>query len=509
MRNGSVIVVAMLLLSGSAWGADANSVSTSGMTYVDIRTGFSVELAAGWEVTGWGVPAGVTGRGKQEGWPGLGGWEPLKLPASKELVRFVLGDGERAQYAEVNLLAIKRELSLGEMVAARQRYWQKNTTRAIVSADVAGLGKGKSYAQPTAFLTVLWRSDDQGAWQWLIREALIQSEAGRYFLLRLITPTGQEKTDDEPTLEIEQIAERFVCLGETQVRRRWSQGSQRGQALLRRVGSAGFEGNPSEQSCYRVLRGGNEIGFFISSASAAPSADPNVETALTMICSGYVADAEGALALARMLGWGKSARGEAGQLGGWKGPVALSGRIVLRGGRGGETFEFTVGACGSSRGYREEGAWQRRVLRVKRWDDLTQPDKVIVREFEVKQELYMPWSVWRRLGNVLDGKASDEYVFMHYGNRTLGHSAVRVTAQTPLPRRGANDKNVVKVARLSRYVVAQMSADGPIVESWFSDEDGGGLIQQRSNGITLRRCAKEGLMKRWAEQIKDVKGGIE
>ena len=55
------------------------------------------------------------------------------------------------------------------------------------------------------------------------------------------------------------------------------------------------------------------------------------------------------------------------------------------------------------------------------------------------------------------------------------------------------------------YVVAEMSPDGPIVESWFSADGRGRLMRQRSNGITIEHCTRNALEKNWSKQLREIR----
>ena len=492
MRNcGRVAIGAVAMLWGAAGvGADG--------TYVDMRSGFSLELGADWELYG-GCPTDeVAQAGSKQGWVDLAGWEAVKIPASKELVRFGVAAGDRKQYLTVDLLVLKRDLEVGEIVTARRQYWERNPTRVIVTEGPALSARLQTTCGPAGFLTVLWRSEDQVAWQWFIREALIRSERGRYFLLRLVVPAGVRRNDNGPEPDIERLTSSFVCFGEAEVRRRWARAGQNGRDLIKRRVSVA-----SGQECYRVMRGGNEIGFLVVTVErkAATGVGPG-QVVGTNIC-GYVADGDGGVKLAGMLGWA----GGPGQMDSGRsstGPLTLAGEIILDPCLGQETFEFTVASPGNTRGYGEEGMWQGGRLSLKRWDDVTQRERVIEAELEVKQDLYLPWSAWRGMGKLLDGKGAQEYVVMLYGNRGLGHCTIKSGPQEAASGGAAQKRDEEP---LNTYVVAQMSADGPVVESWFSGEGTRRLLRQRSDGVTLESCDMSRLEQHWARELQEMNIG--
>lgn len=505
MRHGcSFFLVAVVLLSPPAMAADANTVAVDGVAYVDIRSGFSMHLCRDWQL---GAGDGAYEKAKVTGereYPDLAGWDAIKAPSSKELVGFTSSAVDEVQYLTIYLLVLKRDLSLDEIVASRKQYWQKSPSKVIVTEGPALVKDQKIFSEPTSLLTILWRSDDKGAWEWLIREALVRGEAGRYFLLRWVKCAGEKKGQEDGKETIGQIVSSFVCLGETEVRRRWAQAIQKGQDLLTRWKKSEWKAEPLDHEYYRVMRGDSEIGFLVGQVDVPGATDPNGHKTVTTRYWCYVEDACGGREMAGMLGWATAAQRQEDKLRIFTGPITLSGKIVLDLGGTRETFDITVTASDDGRGYREQGVWTGNALSVKRFDDPAQPQKMTTAELEVKRDIYLPWSVWGGMGKLLDGKGEQEYVFMHYGNRALGHCTLRTAGQRPRETSFAHKDYIIRDTGPTTYIVAQMSGDGPIVESWYNAEGGGRLLARRSNGVTIERCDRSVVGEKWPKQLEKI-----
>jgi len=195
-------------------------------------------------------------------WPNLMNWDALKIPPSKELVRFVPTDNNvQASELRVCLLVVKKNLSIEQMLQTRLGYWQKYPEQATVRKKQTAIFNN----HPAAEFTVIWKSTNKNKEHAsrIYREVLIQNEKDRYFMLVLISPDGTAGDFSAGETLMETIARNFHCLGKTEEDRRWTQAGKQAQQLLDKLKPELLKQYVATGKIwYRLTRFGKDIGFF-------------------------------------------------------------------------------------------------------------------------------------------------------------------------------------------------------------------------------------------------------
>jgi len=353
------------------------------LEYVDSRNGFSLRPPCFSEPLSNRISFILPQTEKpDQAWPNLMNWDAIKIPPSKELVRFVPTDSNvQASELRVCLLVVKKNLSIEQMLQTRLGYWQKYPEQATVQKKQTAIFNN----HPAAEFTVIWKSTNKNKkpTSRIYREVLIQNEKDRYFMLALISPDGTAGDFSAGETLMETIARNFHCLGKTEEDRRWTQAGKQAQQLIDKFKPELLKQHTATNKIwYRLTRFDKDIGFFV--LSRIWQGTGKAEN-LKIQFYGSVGNAEDRSIFAHSQGW--QAVPPTGR-GGTKlpaGPVFLQGEIVLGNNLRNERFDYQfTGPKDTQPDYREQGQWKADTLTVKRYDVPRQSDKFITEKLDVQ-----------------------------------------------------------------------------------------------------------------------------
>ncbi len=488
-----------------------------GPAYVDIRTGFSVRPPFGSEIIG---PGTATTRNSPESISALeefSKWELLKFPESKPLVQFA--QKENQQLLTVHQLVGKGKMEIDKMLEGREDYWKKYPNQAQVRQRRTDTINNRSVGQ----LTVSWSNEPKEPNQHIIREALIQQEKDRYFLLTLVSRgKGDTKAKSAENL-MNMVVRNFECMDRQEQRQRWEQGRKRAELLLGSLDFHWLRELMVDEIWFRIMKDGKDVGYLqlrgqlggdgylIPVTQATPLTLEIYELEITVDIQSNVNNHADAVKLARMLDCGQGLTngngpgGEAAQKIDNTNLIRVNFNSTLLDSMKTEYFFFEYRGGDDNR-YRESGEWNNGMLKAVRYDDPKNPGQSTVETLEVNSNLYLPGVTSHLLGLVLGPEVGLEYVFLRYSNRALRHYVVRVAGREQLemevaPVGEAGQRRVARRKISTWYVVGQAGAEGPIVETWL-DQDGY-TLRQRSEGLELLRSTKDNLKKLWPGQIRE------
>ncbi len=431
----------------------------------------------------------------EKAWPNLMNWDALKMPPSKELVRFMPTDIDvQASELRVCLLVVKKNLSIEQMLQTRLGYWQKYPEQATVRKKQTAIFNN----HPAAEFTVIWKSTNKNKKpaSRIYREVLIQNENDRYFMLVLISPDGTAGDFSACETLMETIARNFHCLGKTEEDRRWTQADKQAQQLIGKLKPELLKQyTATGKIWYRLTRFGKDIGFFaISRTWQGTGKAENLKIRFY----GSVGNAEDRSIFAHSQGWQAVLSADKGTVKLPAGPVFLQGEIVLENNLRNERFDYQfTGPKDAQPGCREQGQWKADTLTVKRYDTPRQGDKLIdaTAKLDVKNDIYLPRSLVSFLPCLLEREIGREYVFMVYYNRALCYYSLRMAATVPIT---VGDKQIT-----TTYLIGQAGTQGPITEFWLDEK--GYVIRRRSCGIVMKQTTEEKIKQLWPNEIKKIK----
>jgi len=431
------------------------------------------------------------------------------------LVHFA--DESSRQMLIVSQLVSKQKMEIDKMLEARQSYWKRHPNQAKIQATQTDTINNRLTAQ----LKVSWKNSVEGANEFIIQEGLVQQEKDRYFLLTLVGSGGEDKEKAAEVL-MKSVAANFVCMSRQEQRARWEQARKRGELLLGSLDFHGLRELMLDESWFRILRGGEDIGYMqirgqlggdgylIPVTQATPLTLEIYELEITVDIQSYVNNHADAVKLARMLDCGQGLSNGKG-LGGEQARrrdnnnlIRVNFNSTLLDSMATEYFFYDYQG-GEDYRYRESGEWNRGILKAVRFDDPQDRGASTVETLEVNNKLYLPGVTGHMLGLILPPEAGLEFVFLRYSNRALRHYAVRVAGQEELEvetsAAGTGQRSGGRRKVSTWYIVGQAGAGGPIVETWV-DQDGY-TLRQRAEGLELRRSTKEDLKKLWPGKIRD------
>jgi hypothetical protein len=467
------------------------------LEYVDSRNGFSLRPPCFSEPLSNRISFILPQTEKPDQvWPNLMNWDAIKIPPSKELVRFVPTDSNvQASELRVCLLVVKKNLSIEQMLQTRLGYWQKYPEQATVQKKQTAIFNN----HPAAEFTVIWKGGNKNKKHTsrIYREVLIQNEKDRYFMLVLISPDGTAGDYSAGETLMETIARNFHCLGKTEEDRRWTQAGKQAQQLIGKLKPESLKQHTAtDKNWYRLTRFDKDIGFFAISRTWQGADKTDKTENLKIQFYGFVGNAEDRSIFAYSQGWQAVSPTGRGTVKLPAGPVFLQGEIVLENNLRNERFDYQfTGPKDDRPGYREQGQWKADTLIVKRYDVPRQGDKSITEKLDVKNDIYLPQSLVSLLPSLLEREIGREYVFMVYYNRALCYYSLRMSATVPLTVGG---KQIT-----TTYLIGQAGTQGPIIEFWLDEK--GCVVRRRSCGIVMERATEEKIKQLWPNEIKKIK----
>ena len=464
------------------------------LEYVDIRNGFSLRPPCLSEPSSNHISFISPQTEKpDQAWPNLMNWDALKMPPSKELVRFVPTDiNVQASELRVCLLVVKKNLSIEQMLQTRLGYWQKYPEQATVQKKQTAIFNN----HPAAEFTVIWKSTNKNKKHTsrIYREVLIQNENDRYFMLVLISPDGTAGDFSAGETLMETIARNFHCLGKTEEDRRWTQAGKQAQQILDKLKPELLKQYMATGKIwYRLTRFGKDIGFFAISRTWQ---DTGKAENLKIQFYGSVGNAEDRSIFAHSQGWQAVLPTDRGTAKLPAEAVFLQGEIVLENNLRNERFDYQfTGPKDAQPDYREQGQWKADTLTIERYDTPRQGDKLIAEKLDVKNDIYLPQSLVSLLPCLLEREIGREYVFMVYYNRALCYYSLRMAATVPIT---VGDKQIT-----TTYLIGQAGTQGPIIEFWLDEK--GHVVRRRSCGVVMEQTTEEKIKQLWPNETKKAK----
>lgn len=464
------------------------------LEYVDIRNGFSLRPPRSSEPSSNHISfiSPQTEKPDQV-WPNLMNWDALKIPPSKELVRFVPTDiNVQASELRIFLLVVKKNISIEQMLQTRLGFWQKYPEQAAVRKKQTAIFNN----HPAAEFTVIWKSGKKNKEHTsrIYREVLIQNENDRYFMLVLISPDGTAGDFSAGKTLMETIARNFHCLGKTEEDRRWTQAGKQAQQLIGKLKPELLKQHtPTDKNWYRLTRSGKDIGFFMVSRTWQDA--DNVEN-LKIQFNGFAGNIEDGNIFAYSQGWQAVLPTDRGTEKLPAGPVFLRGEIILENNLRNERLDHQfTGPKDTQPGYREQCRWKADTLTIEKYATPRQGDKSITEKLDVKNDIYLPRSLVLLLPCLLEREIGREYVFMVYYNRALCYYSLRMAATVPIT---VGDKQIT-----TTYMIGQAGTQGPIIEFWLDEK--GHIIRRRSCGIVMEQTTEEKIKQLWPNETKKAK----
>lgn len=464
------------------------------LEYVDIRNGFSLRPPRSSKPSSNHISFITPQTEKTDQLePDLMNWDSLKMPPSKELVRFVPTDNN-AQPGELKvcLLVVKKNMSIEQMLQARLSFWHKYPEQATVQKKQTAIFNNR----PAAEFRVIWKSTNKNKKRAsrIYREVLIQNENDRYFMLVLTSPDGTTGDQSVGNTLMEAISRNFHCLGKSEEDRRWTQAGKQAQQLLSELKPELLKQHTAtEKIWYQLIRSGKDIGFFM--VNQTWQGDGDAEN-LKIQFNAFAGNAEDGNIFAYTQGWQAALPTDKRTVKLPAGPVFLRGEIILENNLRNERFDHQfTGLKVAQPGYREQGQWKADALTIKRYDTPRQKDKSITEKLDVKNDIYLPRSLVLLLPCLLEREIGREYVFMVYYNRALCYYSLRIAATVPLM---VGDKEIT-----ATYLIGQAGTQGPIIEFWLDEK--GCVVRRRSCGIVMEQTTEEKIKQLWPNEIKKAK----
>ena len=468
-----------------------------GPAYVDLRNGFSLRPPVSYAL-------GAMASGDL---PDLIDWQQLKLPSSKRLVSFSAPD--RQQWLTVYLLVTRKDLTIEDIAAARQNYWQTFPEQATVQDTLT-----ESVSNLPAVVThILWKGKDQGPGIEL-RETLIQQEKDRYFMLFCGKPSA-ESVDDEQERLIQTVISNFVCMTEAQIKQRWSEGRQAAQSLLEPLDSAALKDKFDTQIYYRVRLDGQEVGFRCIERKLQVLADQK-QHRFKIDALDYLDTSEAAQAYIELIGWQARSLGESVDKPAFIGAIRLESHFQLDGDLKMEQFNFNATDRQQPPNvYCETGEWKENLVSIFPCQMGPESEGAGVEQLKITSKIdkiYLPLSLVDIVGQLIEPKTGQEYVFARYFYRSLGFYSLRVVAKVELKldrlavavEKTESDNNQAAVEKPinAAYLVGQLNSQGPVMEMWLDEQ--GQVIKQKANGIELIRAERAEIEQRWPKPLAEL-----
>ncbi|MCH9022756.1 MAG: hypothetical protein IID32_08310 [Planctomycetes bacterium] len=220
-------------------------------------------------------------------------WELLKLPESKEVVRFTHPGKNQNLY--VYLLVTRQKMTIEQMLQARKNYWQQFTNQVTLSEARTVTVSDR----PAVTSTILWHPQKKN-WRRLIRETVIQKEKNRYFLLAFVTSLTTPDSESADILLTEAISNNFVFFSESDFQLRRGKARIEAQTLLAEWSSSRIKEILQNKCWYRIVHQGLDVGFHYVQESVKIL--PEKKHRIDVTYNDYVANAQAFALYANMMG---------------------------------------------------------------------------------------------------------------------------------------------------------------------------------------------------------------
>ena len=486
--------------------------------YVDIREGFSIRPPVGSQIvprqstltplaqdqapTEEMPPAQTQNVLIGPGIPILAEWQSIKVPESKEIIRF--HNNPKDLTLSLCLLVCRQRTDPQAMLDARRAYWahfpQQVTVEQIdlVTINTADAVRATIIYQPQA------QDPNLPSTPYTLREAIIQKEDNRFYLLAMASPTRDPA--DPPTYDtfMDAAAGTFISLDRTEQQQRWRQARRHAEQALAEIQFDRLKLLLQDQTCFRITAGDRNIGF---RRLSEPLLSNDNAPAIRITDHTFLRAEPDAARLITGLGWAKVLADAILPTQSPPQPLDLQAQFALD--RNLKKHEFqvriTAGADPVPLAH-ETGHCEADTLNINYFEDPNDPQRPRAIQAKTDETLYAPWTLAHLLGRILDLKVNDEFVFQVYSNHALRWRTLRVAAKTELtldPDIPASETATVSPNLQPipvTYLVEQTGADGPITETWIDQK--GAILKQRIEGITLLPASADTLKTLYPDAFK-------
>jgi hypothetical protein len=485
--------------SPPAAASSAPSPNLLGMEYADIRNGFTIRPPFNSEFA---VRGGTTGPQPDSApaLPLLKDWEILKSPESNELVRFF--EPRQKITLIVCLLATRGKMEIEQIAEARQSVWQKFPQQAqIQQVETTEIKKC-----PAALFDISWLISASEQNRLFIREAIVQADKNRFFLLTLLKPSHTDEDGLKQSLT-NAVIKNFECLDSQKQQLRWRQARQHSQQFLETFKFDEARIVLEKDRWYRVIHRGEDIGYtHVSEQWLKQQGTQSIQ----IDHDSFIKNAEPAPLYTQALGWTRTFSDESDNIPIGPGTVKLQGRFELDSNLKEEKFTLSIlSQNNGNSSYTEQGHWNEKTLSAQRRDGSTTSENNITETLEVNDKIYLSWVHAELLTRLLKYKTGDEYVFLRYGNFALHYFTLRVAGSADLkvaplekttsPPAESSDDQTLKTT----YLLGQIGPQGPIVQTWVDDK--GRIVKQIADDITILSSTAEKINELWPDETKKPK----
>jgi hypothetical protein len=487
-----------------------------GQEYVDVLNGFSLRPLAGCELADHPVRPDSPDAYPVAFSSGPPYWEHLKVPPSKELVRFF--DGKKDIGITVSLLVTRQKMTIQNMLELRQAFWE--------SGGKAVLASGKTeiiHDRPVAIVEFSWSASGPDKPGLAAREALIQHEQNRYYSILLTWPVSAQN-DQNLMLDWQSLLSNFTCFNEADFQQRSTAARKNAQQLLTQLPAVATADQTAGQAWYRIVHAGREIGFRRLTHQPIKYQDAPAQQ---FIIDDVLREGLFLPDYARMMGvWlfaGREDNSEQPPTEPVAGPVRLLERSTLKNDLSGGEFEVGIQEQ-QKPGNRKRclGSWASKALKISMFADPQNPDQSVNETFEINDKIFLTWPHMLLMGKSVSRQVGQEYIFVSYLNGSLGYFSMRMAAKTvwqpsePVPSSSAaadkaaattaspaapSDKSAAN-AIPAWLLVSRMDTDGTIVDIWL--DNNGQVLQQKHNELMLILSDAPTVQKLWSEVFKEL-----
>ncbi len=455
----TILFLPMFCLSAHA----QQSGTTPTPDYIDIRTGFSLDLPNGVFPTE-RVPYIVDELQLKR-------WDILRCPPSTQLVCFV--NPPQNLQLQIQLLSTREKMTMEQIRNARVDLISKTPGLKLDDSEII-----PDSTPTTLYLNAKYQSENL---KLNFSEAVILAEPDRFFLLRVTTENKPDSEPDDLSRQtVHALTPTFNYFGEEMLQRRWSLARKVGHKLLEELTATPILA--AEQTLwYQIANQNRPIGFRRVTTAYDDARQLQISTWT------YIDNGPDALAFLNALARNPIPPQEDQTSIPLVGPVMISGYSSYQAVQRKETFSLWVRELqGRQYGCSEVGLWDGKGLTITRVEKSANESKPVSEDYNLEQNGYLTWSLDSIVGQILDTQTQQEYVFLKYANRQLGSIVYRVN--------GRRDDLV--------HIIAHNAAPGPVAELWVN---GAGSIQQwRGNGIDMTITTLEQIKTKWDQQLQNL-----
>lgn len=478
--------------------------SLLGRAYVDIRYGFSVRAPYG---TRFSYDQTIPETATQNQSPAsLEESDQLRLPESKELVRFCEESGETTLTVSL-MVARKRNFTIEQMQATREQHWQRFPTQ----ADLEPNSIAAHHDLPSLSVTVHWKRSPSDTTSFLIQETILQCEPSRFFVLTL-TQAIQNASQQSAAKKLNSaVVKNFEYIDKSEQDQRRRAARLRSQKCLDGLGFLSVKNTLSLPYGYRIRYQNKDIGYMQIREQLGTLDE---KTVIQIHCDSFVASRSMAASFLRLRGYGKGPAppGSSGHTP-W-GSIRLHEEYQVLGDFKSEKFlAICVDPNHPPTKYREQGTWKPGDITILRFDDPTDETKHFSETLKVNDKLYLPGGLTFLLHRILEPNPTEEYLFLRYANQVLRFYSLRVVGQETLrvakpdtqeSPSGTEEPVEQETTISTTYLVGRVGLDEVIVETWI-DKNGHVVKLRTQDDLVLIRSTIETLEKLWPKEIQSLK----